>query len=142
MNPDDPESAQRIVAEYGHVLEQWSGDALPASIRALPYPKQTIKAAILTCMATLRARSELTSELLEFFEEAYVALADYVDDDVARVMAEYRDALASVATIPARDRLPTPGWQRIAETSRLAGEIARSIADDTAALRTEFRAYV
>jgi len=56
-------------------------------------------------------------------------------------MREYRDALASVSDVQAaRDRLQTPAWQRIAETSRLAGEIARSIADDTAALRREFRA--
>jgi hypothetical protein len=57
------------------------------------------------------------------------------------VMAEYREALAAVADVQgARDKLQTPAWRRIAETSRLAGEIARSIADDTTVLRLEFRA--
>jgi hypothetical protein len=141
MNPDDPESAHHIVAEYSRVLERSEAAALPASVRTLPYAKQTIKAAILTCAATLRGAQQLTPEMREFLEEAYVALADYVDEDVVRVMAEYRDALASVAEVhAARDRVQSPHWQRIAETSRLAGDIARTIAEETTALRLEFRA--
>jgi hypothetical protein len=143
MNPDDPESAQRIVADYARVLEAGDCGPFPAPVRLLPYPKQTIKAAIVTCAATLREQAQLTSDMLEFLEQAYVALADYVDDDLVRVMAEYRGALASVEGVQgARDKVHTPAWQQIAGTSRLAGEIARSIADDTAALRAEFRARV
>jgi hypothetical protein len=143
MNPDDPESAQRIVAEYAHVLERDDSAAYPASIRTLPYPKQTIRSAILTCTATLCETQQLTSEMRDFLEQAYAALADYVDDDLVQVMAEYREALASVADVQAaRDKVQTPAWQRIAETSRLAGEIARSIADDAARLRLEFRSGV
>ena len=141
LNPDDPDSAQRIVAEYARVLERDDSSAYPASVRTLPYPKQTIKSAILTCTATLRETQQLTSEMCDFLEQAYAALADYVDDDLVRIMAEYREALAAVADVPAaRDKVQTPAWQRIAETSRLAGEIAKSIADDAAALRLEFRA--
>jgi hypothetical protein len=141
MNPDDPESAHRIVSEYVQVLERGAPDAYPASIRTLPYPKQTIKWAILTCAARLRETQQLTPDMREFLEQAYAALADYVDDDLVRVMAEYREALAAVADVQgARDKLQTPAWRRIAETSRLAGEIARSIADDTTVLRLEFRA--
>lgn len=140
MNPEDPESAQRIVAEYARVLESGDAQVYPASTRALPYPKQTIKGAILTCAAALRESQQLTDEMREFLEQAYVALADYLDDDLVRVMAEYRDALASVADVhSARDKQQTAAWQRIAATSRLAGEIAQAIADDTAALREEFR---
>src|SRR5262245_16854988 len=129
MNPDDPESAQRIVAEYARVLEREDSSVYPASIRDLPYPKQTIKSAILRCTATLRQTDQLTAEMHGFLEQAYAALADYVDDDLVRVMAEYREALAAVAEVSAaRVKVQTPAWQRIAETSRLAGEIARSIA--------------
>ena len=141
MNPDDPESAHRIVAEYAHVLERGEHDAFPASIRSLPYPKPTIKSAILTCTARLRESQQLTDEMRDFLEQAYAALADYVDDDLVRIMTEYREALATVADVStAKDKVHTPAWQRIAETSRLAGDIARSIADDSAALRLEFRA--
>src|SRR5918992_2481366 len=141
MNPDDPESAQRIVTDYVTVLEHGDSLAYPASVRLLPYPKQTIKSAILTCAASLRQTDQLTGEMHDFLEQAYSALADYTDDDLVQVMAEYREALAAVADVrSAREKLSTPAWQRIAETSRLAGEIARSIADETAALRLEFRA--
>lgn len=141
MNPEDPESAHRIVSEYVRVLEATDDHAFPAPIRSLPYPKQTIKTAILTCTATLLANGQLTDEMREFLEQAYVALADYVEDDLVRVMAEYRESLAHAATVTsARERLQSPAWTRIADTSRLAGDIARAIADDTAALRHEFRA--
>jgi hypothetical protein len=141
MNPEDPESAHSIVAEYVRVLEHDSTAALPTSVRTLPYPKQTIKTAILTCAASLREAQQLSVEMHQFLEQAYVALADYVDDDLVRVMTEYREALTSIADVrAARDRLQSPAWQRVAETSRLAGEIARTIADDTTALRLEFLA--
>jgi hypothetical protein len=141
MNPYDPESAQRIVADYAALLERDS-DSYPASLGSLPYPKQTLKAAILTCAAALRDTEQLTDEMREFLEQAYAALADYVDDDVVRVMAEYRDALAAAADVRACDKPHAPAWQRIAGTSRLAGDIAKSIADDAAALHLEFRARV
>lgn len=140
MDPDHPESAHRIVAEYAHVLEQGDAQTFPTSVRTLPYPKQTIKAAILTCVANLRATDQLTHEMRDFLEQAYAALADYVDEDLVRVMTEYRESLAAVADVrAAHDKLQTPAWQRVAETSRLAGEIAKSIADDAARLRVEFR---
>lgn len=139
MNPEDPESAHRIVAEYARVLER-TDEALPASVRALPYAKQTIKAAILTCAAALREMQQLTPGMREFLEQAYVALADYVDEDVVRVMNEYRDSLTTLTDVhAAREKVHSPAWQRVSEMSRLAGEIARTIADDTAALRLEFR---
>lgn len=143
MNPEDPQSAHRIVTDYARVLEQGAAQPFPASVRTLPYPKQTIKAAILTCATTLRGTRRLTEEMREFLEEVYVALADYVEEDLVRVTTEYRESLAAVADIHvARDKLQSPAWQRIAETSRLAGEIAKNIADESAALRLEFRAGV
>lgn len=141
MNPDDPESAHRIVTEYARLLEQTDALALPAPVRLLPYPKQTIKAAIVTCAAALRTSHQLTPDLLEFLEQAYVALADYVDEDVHRVMAEYREALATMTDVRATsEKVQTPAWRRVSEMSRLTGDIARSIADESAALRVEFRA--
>jgi hypothetical protein len=142
MNPDDPESAQQIVAEYARAQEQHGDRPYPASIRTLPYPKATLKRAIVTCRMTLERTGQLTDELLEFLETAYVSLADYLDDELVRVMAEYREATASIAadTRAAREKVHTPAWQRIAETSRIAGDIARGIADDAATLRLEFRA--
>ena len=141
MNPEDPESAHRIVVDYARVLEQSDGQALPAPVRLLPYPKQTIKAAIVACTHNLRVTRQLTDEMAGFLEQAYVALADYVDDDVVRVMAEYRESLSAIADVrKVQDKLHTAAWQHVAQASSLAGEIARTIAEDTAALRVEFHA--
>jgi hypothetical protein len=144
MNPDDPESAHRIVAEYAasheHHLE--SGD-WPARIEALPYPKQTIKAAIRTSFETLTAQGRLTGELREFLEGAYVSLADYVGTDLAQLMTDYRHAGTALAADHrlAREKTHDVAWQTLARTGSLAGQIAKAIADDAALLEAEFRRF-
>ena len=55
MDPEDPESALRIVAEYAHVLEHDEAQPLPAPVRQGAYPERTVKSAILT-RATKRPR--------------------------------------------------------------------------------------
>ncbi len=142
MNPQDPESAHRIVAEFAGLLEQHATDArLPASVRLLPYPKQTIKDAILTCKVTLHSTDQLTPDLLKMLEEAYVGLAEYIDDELVRIVMEYREAADALSADgqAARDKVHTPAWTRLAETGRLAGDVARAVADDAAVLRAEFR---
>jgi hypothetical protein len=143
MNPDDPSAAQVIVAEYARVLEQHHEERRhPASVHLLPYPKQTLKRAIYTSLVTLTATEQLTGELLEFLETLYVSLADYVDDELATLMREYReagDALVHEARA-AHEKQHTSAWQSVAASSRLVGEIAREIARETQALREEFRA--
>jgi hypothetical protein len=143
MNPQDPESAHRIVAEFAGLHEQHvTGAQLPVSVRVLPYPKQTIKEAILTCRRALHLTEQLTSDLHEMLEEAYVGLSEYVDDELVRVMTEYREAADTLAADArnAREKAQTQAWSRLAETGRLAGNVARAIADDATALRAEFRA--
>lgn len=142
MNPQDPESAHRIVAEFAELHERHlTAGQLPASVRTLAYPKQTIQEGILTSLRTLQITRQLTPDLLEWLEEAYVGLAEYLDEELVRVVVEYRAAADAVAaeTAAARDRVRTPAWGRLAETGRLAGNVARAIAEDAAKLRAEFR---
>lgn len=142
MNCDDPETAHRVVADYARLLERGDGQSLPAPVRLLPHPKPMIKAAILTCASALARDGRLTPDMRDFLEQAYVALADYVDDDLVRVMTEYRQSLDEIAGLPGtREKQQTPAWRRIVETGRLAGEIARSLADEGASLRLEFRTH-
>lgn len=140
MNPEDPESAQAIVAEYVRMLEQQSEVAPPASLKMLPYPKQTLKVAILTCATRLREMEQLTDELRALLEGAYVSLAEYMDEELVRIVTEYREASAALGLQgQAHDRIKTPEWQRMVDTSRLVGDIARRMAEDAAALREEFQ---
>lgn len=142
MNPDDPLSAQSIVATYARMLEQHAeAGVYPLAAATLPFPKPTIKAALVTCLVTLRQTDQLTRELRDFLESAYVALADYLDDELVRVMTEYHEATAALAreAPAARDKVQSAAWRRVAETSRLAGDIARSIAEESNSLRLEFQ---
>ena len=144
MSSDDPFIAQQIVAEYARHLERDSElNVWPVDVDRLPYPKQAIKAAIRTSAQTLESSGQLTDDLREFLETAYVALADYVTADLARLMNEYRQAGTDLATDQrlVNEKTTGPTWQRVTESSRLVGEVARSIASDADTLRAEFRSF-
>jgi hypothetical protein len=144
MDPEDPDMAQQIVTAYATVLERFDDpQRFPASISALPFSRETIKTAIRTSTRALVATRQLTEELREFLETAYVALADFVDDEMVRLMQEYNAAAATLAVGQAAtaERMKTPAWQTLQQSSALAGQIARSIADDAERLRAEFRTF-
>jgi hypothetical protein len=141
MNPDDPHVAQQIVAAYVAVLERHDeARTLPAPVSALPYSRDTIRHAIGASMRALSASGQLTDELREFLEGAYVSLADFIDEELVRLMREYNRAADDVSHAPpaAGERVKTPSWQTLQRTSTLAGEIARAVAADAAQLRVEF----
>jgi hypothetical protein len=145
LNPEDPESAQRIVAEYAGVLERtFESGNWPATLDALPYPKQIIKAAIRTSCDALTSSGRLTADLREFLETAYVSLADYVSGDLVRLMSEYQNASTALAADPrlAREKTSSEAWHTVASTGTLAGTVARTIADEAELLRVEFRRMV
>jgi len=144
MNPEDPESAQRIVAEYAGVLERnLESGPWPATVDALPYPKQTIKSAIRTSVDALRMSGQLTKDLQEFLETSYVSLADFVSVDVAQLMTEYQRASASLEADRrvTAEKITGPAWQTVAATGTLAGGIARFVAEEAELLKVEFRSF-
>jgi hypothetical protein len=142
MNPEDPQSAQRIVAEFATLLEEHAQqDIYPARASALPYSKDTIRVAIETSLLTLADTRQLTPELRDFLYVAYVALADYVDDEVARLMTEFRRASAALEadTREKAEKTASPAWRTVAESSALAGRIAREMADEAGRLGDAFK---
>ncbi len=144
MNPEDPAMAQQVVAAYAVVLERCEEqERFPESISALPYARDTIRTAIRTSTRALIATGELTGELRLYLENAYAALADFLDDELVRLMRDYNRAAEDLAAgqAPAADRVKSASWQTLRETSGLAGGIAKRMADDAAALRAEFRAF-
>lgn len=144
VNPRDPESAQRIVADYAALLERESQVGVyPGSSRQLPYSKPIIKQAIQTCVLALVAHQQLTSELRDCLEIAYVSLADYLDDDLACLLTEFHEASETFANDSrrVREKLDTASWTVLTGSSRLAGDIAESVARETESLRGEFRAF-
>jgi hypothetical protein len=144
MDPHDPAQAQNIVAAYAALLERHdAGDVYPAPVTALPYPKETIKVAIRTSAATLSSMGRLTPDLDDSLELAYLSLADYVDEEVARLMREHRQASRALAADSrmGREKKELPAWRVISETSATVAQIASAMADETAALRDEYRRW-
>jgi hypothetical protein len=145
MDPEDPVVAQKIVAEYAAVLEEHSQKELyPSPVSDLPYPKQVISTAIRTCLYSLIETEQLTGEIRDFLEVAYISLADFVEADLVRVMSEYQQASAALAegSQVVKDKMGSPAWKVVSETSRLAGDIAKTLSEETERLRGEFRAAV
>jgi hypothetical protein len=144
VEPLTPQEAQRIVAAYLKVVEAHAeANAYPCAIDDLPQSKETIRAAFRTCVATLRPAGQLTSELREYLEIAYVSLADYVNRESMALLREYGRAGQELAgdSRLAREKVGTDAWRRLSEQSRLAGELAREISNDAHRLRTEFRSF-
>jgi hypothetical protein len=141
----DPATAQQLVARYVALVEEHTnGNAFPASVATLPASKAAIKDAVRTVVEALAMTNQLTDDLTGFLEEAFVALANYVDDELAALAAEHRRASVALEadSREPRERLESPNWTTLARTSRLAGEIARASADEASALRREFRSLV
>jgi hypothetical protein len=139
-----PQEAQRIVAAYLKVVEAHAEtNVYPCSLDELPQSKETIRAAFRTCMALLGSTGQLTSELRDYLEVAYVSLADYVSGECMSLLREYGRAGEDLAGDRrlAREKVGTDAWRRLSEQSRLAGELARAISDDADRLREEFRSW-
>jgi hypothetical protein len=144
LDPDNPADAQAIVAAYLKLVEAHaSADIYPGSLRDLPHAKETIRIAFRTSVAALASAGQLTTELCEYLEIAYVSLADYLDDESATLLREYARAGEELAADSrlAREKAMTDAWRRVTEQSRLAGEIARTISTEADGLRAEFRSW-
>lgn len=144
LEPQSPREAQNIVASYLKVVEAHAAtDTYPGSLRDLPYPKDTIRAAFKTSTLTLMASQQLTPELHEYLEIAYVSLADYVDEECFTLLREFTRAGHELSTDgrSARERVTTDAWRRVTEQSRLAGQLASGISAEADRLRTEFRSW-
>lgn len=145
MDTSDPRVAQQIVGAYTALLEQHADrNVHPESLATLPYPKAVIKASVRTSVLALATTGALTGEMRDFLEVAYISLADYVEVDLVRIMHQHQQAGAALAADErlGTEKRTTPAWQRLADTSRLVGEIAKAMADETETLRTEFRTWL
>lgn len=144
MNPAIPADAQQIVGQYLTLLEgHAAAETYPGSVATLPYAKETIKAAIRTSVTSLIASNELTGDMRDYLEVAYVSLADYVDAELAALVMEYNQAAGSLAADSRTpgEKLASRSWETLAHSGQLAGQIARAIADETESLRREFQVF-
>lgn len=141
----DPHTAQQLVARYVAIVEEHAGaNAFPASIATLPASKTAIKGAVHAVLDALAMSGQLNAELRSFLEEAFVALSNYVDDELSKLAMEHRRASEALEADPGqpRERLESANWEVALRTSRLAGDIARASANEASALRQEFHSFL
>src|SRR5262245_21071216 len=122
----DPARAQQLVARYAALVEEHTAaNAFPAPATTLPAPKPVIKEAVRTVLEGLMVSGQLTEELKGFLEEAFVALANYVDVELAALAAEHRQASGALESDPSepRERIESTKWKEYARLSRLSGGI-------------------
>lgn len=143
MDPLDPLDAQQVVIEYASLLERdLTENRHPARVDSLPYAKPIIKTAIRTSVQSVMSSGQLTDELRDFLETAYTSLAEYVDGELVQLIVQYRTAAAELALdAMARNKTATVAWSTVADSSSLAGEVARTITLDAEALRQEFKGF-
>lgn len=144
MDSITPQEAQRIVAAYLQVVDaDAAADMYPCSAEDLPQAKDTIRSAFRICVTSMGSTGQLTDELLEYLEVAYVSLADYVDQECKALLREYARAGEELAADPrlAREKTTTDAWRRVTEQSALAGQLARAISEEAEQLRAEFRSW-
>jgi hypothetical protein len=145
MDPLDPLDAQQIVVEYARVLERDLNESRhPARLDSLPYVKPVIKTAIRTSLLSVAAAGQLTDDLRDFLQTAYISLADYIDGELVQLMTQYRSSAAELGADQrsTQEKTATPAWRTVADSSTLAGEVARTITNDAAALREEFESFL
>ena len=145
MDPLDPLSAREIVIEYARMLERdIAENRHPARVDSLPFAKQVLKTAIRTSVTQLASSGQLTDELRDYFETAYTCLAEYLDGELVDLMTEYRQSAEQLAaeSLGAREKTSTPAWRTLVESGTLAGEVARSTAEEAQKLRIEFQSFL
>jgi hypothetical protein len=142
MDPITPQEAQRLVAAYLNVVDAHAeANVYPCSVNDLPESKDIIRSAFRVSVTTAAATGQLTPELRDYLEVAYISLADYVDEECRRLLSEYAragEALAADRRL-AREKGGTDAWRRVTEQSALAGQLARAISEEAERLRAEFR---
>jgi hypothetical protein len=144
MDPRVPQEAQRIVAAYLTLVDEHaSADVYPCASADLPHSKETIREAFRTSVTALSSTGQLTSDMREYLEVAYVSLADYVDPECLALLNEYSHASEELASDHrlAREKVVTDAWRTLSEQSRLAGQLARTISEEAERLRAEFRSW-
>jgi hypothetical protein len=145
MDPSDPLDAQQVVIEYARLLERdFDQQRHPARIDTLPYAKPVIKSAIRTSVRNLAASGQLTDELRQYLETAYISLAEYLESELVELMTLYRESAERLIAEGqlARDKTRTPAWQTLAESGSLAGEVARAATTEAETLRSEFQGFL
>jgi hypothetical protein len=85
MTTNNIDQAEIIVSEYGKLLSTIKPSIYGIAISQLPYEKEEIKTAIQTLILALDNKEENSPQIQEGLTQAYVYLAQFIDDEKVKV---------------------------------------------------------
>jgi hypothetical protein len=127
----DCEAAEKIVNEYGGVLEITSQMVYGTPQSLLPRPKAEIKQAIMKYLFGLNVQKTLDKKTFDLLKVGYISLASFLDD------ADAKAAVAAQGALNSRDpeRIASPTFSAVLERFEKSNE-------ESKALSAEFDAAV
>lgn len=141
-NNMNPVTAEKIVNEYGKVLEQTSHLVFGAPESLLPYKKEIIKEAIKVTLDILEPEEQ---EIREHLRVGYMELARFIPDEEAEIASIGQNLLTSCSPNASKEEiLEYLKHTTIPEASKyidLAIEISKKISTEQKALLEEIRDY-
>lgn len=91
----DAEVAEKLVNEYGGVLEVSAQLTFGAPKSLLPKPKEEIRNAIITYLLYLHATKRLDNNTFELLKVGYTQLATFLDEDEGKLAVSANSAFKS-----------------------------------------------
>ena len=123
----DVRTAEKIINDFGKVLEETSHMTYGASESLLPYKKELIKQALILSLHRLPPDDEQTRNSWEI---GYISLANFIPDRDAEITAKFQAAIES-------GNINNPNWKY----GDAAMKITNKITDETNALLKEVKSY-
>lgn len=129
------QSVQTIVNAYGAIMKQ--GQSLIRDTAELPYPKRTIKRALMRAMQ-LVSESEMRSHL----RTGYLALSEFqpLTPEEKDALAQWDDAVAEAGTETRSAPEALFAARAISDAGALVKRLQEKVAGEAQALRKELRA--
>lgn len=132
------EEAEIIVSEYGKILSTTEPSIYGTPISYLPYDKEQIKIAIQTLILAFDDKDQ---KILDGLTQAYVYLAQFIDDEKVKIAEKGRIILEEKASEPSIENTNDNDTQDL-ELANQAVQTINGIKSDMENLMSEIRLLI
>jgi len=135
------EQAEIIVSEYGKLLSTTEPSIYGLAISSLPYEKENIKIAIQTLVLTLDNKEKKDQKIQDGLIQAYVYLAQFIDDEKVKIAENGRVILEKKTSEPNEENSNTQNTDDL-ELANQAVQTINGIKIDMENLMNEIRLLI
>lgn len=132
------EEAEVIVSEYGKVLSVTEPSIYGIARSLLPYEKEEIKAAIQALILALDNEDKNNQKIQDGLTQAYVYLAQFIDDEKAKIAENGRLILENETSEQKTEKADKENTEDL-ELANQAVQTINSIKSDMESLMNEIR---